>query len=389
MRSNYCVLLCFILSIQLKLSESRITSLITTQLAQINIKGEPRNNIQKKKKVKIVDSNLVIDDANKSASETLEVGKKSGENSFDNIDKTDLYMKFAATSAAFVISRLLNKLDYKNKKIILLSRIVYFSYLILTQLLVFYLKSKISKANNKTFIELKSPGFMAQTKILPKKITVKDYDLQEAQKLTSSLFMEILFVLFVHIKQQKVQPLFYLPIMSVFNKMSNPIIRIHLFGEKAINKLSRPFKTGFEDIFEKLNQPKSELEIPATSSEDDVKQNTSDIIPNLVLDNEEESVSKKATLKQTTTTAKGTPNLINDNQVEVEEDLDDEISIDEVTSDINDVTFTESKADLPLPFSDNTKTEMEEELPPSVDDVVPVVEEGSEEVEEENSDIEL
>jgi hypothetical protein len=79
-----------------------------------------------------------------------------------------------------------------------------------------------------------------------KQLTVKQHDLAEVQKLSSSVLFELLAASFMHFVSKSTAPLLMLPMMGLSSKLKAPIVQIHLLRMKPVGQLARPFKSGLE-----------------------------------------------------------------------------------------------------------------------------------------------
>eukprot|EP01041_Mallomonas_annulata_P014233 gene14233-30283_t len=155
---------------------------------------------------------------------------------------------------------------------------------------------------------------------------IKTYDLLEVDKFANSLLMEILFITYLHIYKKTIPPLFIIPFTGFLNKIRSPLIRIYLFGERAVGLLQRPFKSSMEVFIDSMKdnvQPKQDKV--------DVEDEVESPAPNLVIDNEDAS-DKASPTKLETEVEVEEKNLVLDNEseteVEVENESDDELDDD-------------------------------------------------------------
>jgi len=164
-------------------------------------------------------------------------------------------LQVAMSCMYMVASRYIFKIDFTVKRVEQICRLVFCAYLLLSQLLFWFLKKQIEQINDDTPVAIPTsnmglplPGTTppaSEVNDAPA-LTAKEYDLAELSKLSSGIFFEVLSVTYMHFVSKAGKPLLFVPMTGIMNKFKAPIVQIHLFGAKPIGQLARPFKTGME-----------------------------------------------------------------------------------------------------------------------------------------------
>lgn len=77
-------------------------------------------------------------------------------------------------------------------------------------------------------------------------MTVKQHDLEEIRKLSSSMLFELLAAFYMHFVNKNYAPLLMIPLMGLTNKLKAPIVQLHVLRMRAVGPLARPFKSPME-----------------------------------------------------------------------------------------------------------------------------------------------
>ena len=191
--------------------------------------------------------------------------------------KEEVQQQIAVMLLSTVASKLIMKLDFKNPRILQQSRAVFIVYIVGSQLLFTYMRSKIEEEGNQkpikiggaaSFAGIPIPGLggaglpgipgadtqsdsaseTEQAAAKGKTITVKEHDLAEISKMSNSVMMEMVTTTYMHFTKKAGKPLLFVPLMGLVNKLRSPIVQIHVFNRPAKGRLSRPFKSGMESI---------------------------------------------------------------------------------------------------------------------------------------------
>lgn len=106
------------------------------------------------------------------------------------------------------------------------------------------LEWRIRRTNDKTAV--KTPMnplsmIMGGTASTQAEQTAAEYDLKQLSSQRNSYRMGLLFNAFLHLKMKMNQPLVYSSVSGVVDLWYNPLVQIHLFGQKADGPNARPF----------------------------------------------------------------------------------------------------------------------------------------------------
>lgn len=185
-------------------------------------------------------------------------------------------IQLAITLLSVVAPSLIYRMKTNNPSMINVARIVFVCYIIMSQLLFWYLKKIVNDASDKSIIP-SNPNPFQQMKGLASFMrpqpaqTAQEYDLSEIDKFSSNLFFEVCYVTFSHLYQKNMPPLLAIPFVGILNKLRSPLIRIHIFKEKPNSELTRPFKGPFASLFESMQQPTISVTNDTNDVEDDLK----------------------------------------------------------------------------------------------------------------------
>ena len=151
-------------------------------------------------------------------------------------DKGSMTMQLAFSAISLIANQFVTRVDFSNKRVRLVCRTVFLAYLILTQLLVFYLRHRIEAVNDESIVvQDTAPGFdmesllkqvpgmgilssfLPSMKATPKAgatgVTVREYDLAEANKLTFGLIGETLITLYMDLVAKMPYLLLLIPLV--------------------------------------------------------------------------------------------------------------------------------------------------------------------------------
>ncbi len=212
-------------------------------------------------------------------------------NSIDAVDLKDVtqkqqfrktIMSLAMSLGSMVLSRKISNLNYKSNDVVMLARLGFCLYLVLTQVLYWLVVQHIKGTNDRSLMPTPSlaenpmaalsellgsinnlaDGGLA-TKTKKRALTVAEYDLEEARKVfVSPLGMEIGIVAFIHIVLRKNTPLLLAPLMMLSGKLQSPVSLLHLLRMQPVGDLQRPFKNMLETFVSSLTAA------PATTAEE-------------------------------------------------------------------------------------------------------------------------
>ena len=150
-------------------------------------------------------------------------------------------------------------LDFENKLILNSVRLVYFTSILSSLLILQLTKWRIEKANNLTVLkyvskdsnsffdmasnyELESSAESSGSSERLHVITIKDYDLTEINSALKSLFNNLLIMLFMHFYFGYTNPLFMQSISPIKSTLENKVVKIMFFNHSDTGYLKRPFR---------------------------------------------------------------------------------------------------------------------------------------------------
>lgn len=156
-----------------------------------------------------------------------------------------------------IISRFL---DFENKLILNSVRLMYFTSILSSLLMLQLTKWRIQKANNLTVLkyvskdsnslfdmtsnhELEGSAEFSSSGERLHVITIKDYDLTEINSALKSLFNNLMIMLFMHFYLGYTNPLFMQSISPIKSTLENKVVKIMFFNHSDTGYLKRPFKT--------------------------------------------------------------------------------------------------------------------------------------------------
>eukprot|EP00639_Heterosigma_akashiwo_P030870 CAMPEP_0194667196 /NCGR_PEP_ID=MMETSP0295-20121207/3184_1 /TAXON_ID=39354 /ORGANISM="Heterosigma akashiwo, Strain CCMP2393" /LENGTH=326 /DNA_ID=CAMNT_0039549625 /DNA_START=138 /DNA_END=1116 /DNA_ORIENTATION=+ len=189
---------------------------------------------------------------------------------FNDITKDprfDLATKMVPQIAVSIgITKFINSLDHTKPSSIARARVAYVLYLLLTQILVFFARLRVARLDDPTEVVVPNPmaammekamqgqggagdmmGEMAKTAAagaLSKKMTAREYDLQQLDAIRNGLFMPMVINLFLHLKRGMVKPMMIQAAMGLYQLTQQPVLKVHILGKSPEGDLARPYKSG-------------------------------------------------------------------------------------------------------------------------------------------------
>jgi hypothetical protein len=142
--------------------------------------------------------------------------------------------------------------NFTDTKTVLSIKIAYAVMQTATFLMALLIRSRILSSKETGTVVVPEPrGTQSQT------MTIKEYDLSQLKQLLNQTLIGTMITIFINYKWKVMQPLFIQSVLAPKNMMTNPLFRIYIMGEKAIGKLSRPFKTEnpLMDLLKQVQQP--------------------------------------------------------------------------------------------------------------------------------------
>ncbi|KAI8091174.1 inorganic phosphate transporter [Gilbertella persicaria] len=164
----------------------------------------------------------------------------------------------------FVVRQVTKTFDLDNPEYLNSIRYTYLGSQIVIFMLSLYLLSIIRKKNDNTPLRYVEPGGKTwDGSESPEKLintTVKDYDIQEAEKQMKNNFTSIAIIAFLHLKFGYVQPLIMQSVMGFKAFFLTKEAQIHLLNGKTTNgELRRPFRVeGPLSMISEKRQPKTD-----------------------------------------------------------------------------------------------------------------------------------
>eukprot|EP00871_Galdieria_phlegrea_P001657 jgi/Galph1/2492/GphlegSOOS_G1163.1 len=145
----------------------------------------------------------------------------------------------------FAVMTLMKNVNAEDPTVLLYTRVLFTVYFGCSIALNFYLKSVVEQKHDQTLIEVppQPTGFFGRTSSSqPVRMTVEQYDLSELAKARSSLFMNALFLAFMHLKMKALTPVVLQSALGILRILDDSLFRIHILKEPAEGVLARPFK---------------------------------------------------------------------------------------------------------------------------------------------------
>jgi hypothetical protein len=157
-------------------------------------------------------------------------------------------------------------INFQNPKMVMYVKLAYITMQLVALLVLLFIRKRISSNKETQPVTIpESRSAAAQT------MSVKDYDLSQWKQGLSQALVGTCITLFINYKWQAIQPLFIQSLLTPKNMITSPLFRIYITGEKAVGKLSRPFKTDnpLMDLFKHIQQPAQEAPRQAEAVVDD------------------------------------------------------------------------------------------------------------------------
>ena len=188
-------------------------------------KGKPK--IDGKKKLKHNEQNHTkkIHKTKGKSSHLSPKASKKGSLSLTNILSIT---PFVALATSMLISY---KVKINEKPIKTIIRVSFAIYMIITQLIVFLLRSRIEEANDQTILTIVDPNPMQRADLPPPEpvqITTQNYDLKIVSKMSSGIITESGLAFVMHFYQKTTQSLVFSLLMGISNLLGKAhYIHIH------------------------------------------------------------------------------------------------------------------------------------------------------------------
>ena len=150
---------------------------------------------------------------------------------------------------------------------IILIRFTFIGYIIFVNLFTLYVKFVAKRIDDSSVITMENPmmklvksqlnnavssdlasSLLTNSFTSGTKITIRDYDVQQANTLFYGLLPNLIIMWIIHFKFKQVQPLFLTTASGVLTLIQNPLFQVYVLGKK----LERPFKSPTGLLAEKL-----------------------------------------------------------------------------------------------------------------------------------------
>ena len=143
-----------------------------------------------------------------------------------------------------VMMQVSRRLDLENPDILFYVRVFYLSCQAIGLAVYLLTRYKINKKNDLTTMKYVEPANPMGGNPEPRAVvtTVKEYDLQQVDQLTKSVFTSLAMMGFMHLYMKYTNPLVMQSVSSVKSALEANIVKIHVFGVPASGDLKRPFK---------------------------------------------------------------------------------------------------------------------------------------------------
>ena len=155
--------------------------------------------------------------------------------------------------------------NFNDTKTVMIVKIAYAIMQTGTFLMALMIRSRILKSKETATLAVPDPR-TNQSQVM----TIKEYDLSQLKQLLNQTLIGTMITIFINYKWKVMQPLFIQSVLAPKNMMTNPLFRIYIMGEKAVGKLSRPFKVEnpLMDLLKQVQQPtQQESTSPTTATQ--------------------------------------------------------------------------------------------------------------------------
>lgn len=143
-----------------------------------------------------------------------------------------------------IMMQVSKKLDWENPSTILYVRILYVSTTLATLGIYVVTRFLIVKKNDLTTLKYLEEPNMWQGESEQKLVvsTIKEYDLAQINSAIKGVFTGLAMTGFMHIYMGYTNPLLMQSLSPLKSALEANIVKIHLYGKKAVGDLDRPFK---------------------------------------------------------------------------------------------------------------------------------------------------
>lgn len=197
---------------------------------------------------------------------------------------------------------LCRRVDMKDSKIINIARFSFIGYIIFVNLFTLYVKFVAKRIDDSSVITLENPmmklvksqlnnavssdlasSLLTNSFTSGTKITIRDYDVQQANTLFYGLLPNLIIMWIIHFKFKQVQPLFLTTASGLLTLIQSPLFQVYIFGKN----LERPFKSPTGLLAEKM-LTNNQSETSASENLEEVDKVVDDISNQSTVNSEEE-----------------------------------------------------------------------------------------------------
>lgn len=178
-------------------------------------------------------------------------------------DRTFDAYRYSLSFASLILYLAIIKMNLKNRTVAV--RVVFCSYLILSQLLNMTLTWFINKRDDNTAVQQTTATPIAMLLASVKTTTAKAHDLEAVRILSNSLLMNAISGLYLYFMHKNT--LLLIQTLGIFQTFKSPLFAIYFLRMKAVGKLSRPFKSAIEETLALLTEWKKYRSLNSSSAD--------------------------------------------------------------------------------------------------------------------------
>ena len=140
---------------------------------------------------------------------------------------------------------LMRGVDQEDPAVLMRVRLAYAAYLAVTAIIYAILHFRITRRKDLTKLTVpvpKNPMSTEENQPTEREITVLEYDLEILNSARKGWLMNTVILTLIHYKMETVSPLIMSPIMAFVKLVTeDPLVKLHILGKPAVDKLKRPF----------------------------------------------------------------------------------------------------------------------------------------------------
>ncbi|KAI0706581.1 inorganic phosphate transporter [Earliella scabrosa] len=145
---------------------------------------------------------------------------------------------------SLVAMQVARKIPFDDPQTLTYVRIAYVTTQVIVLGVYYYVAQQIKTKNDQTVLKYVEPSPMDKDGSKLVTTTVRDYDLQETNKLVRAVYFGCAMMAFMHLYMKYTQPLFIQALMGLKSLYDAKPVAIHVLGKPAEGDLKRPFKAG-------------------------------------------------------------------------------------------------------------------------------------------------